>query len=118
MVRGRLTNPRWLSGMIGHGHRGVAEIAQGVDALYAFAATAGVVGDHLFDAVHDSIIADEARVASLLNLNAPATAAMAARLKDAIDRRLWTPRRNAVHAELAHVLSGHPAMRVNTEAGE
>ena len=32
VVRGRLTNPRWISGMLRHGHRGVAEIAQGVDA--------------------------------------------------------------------------------------
>ena len=109
IVRGRLTNPRWLSGMTAHGHRGVAEIAQGVDALYAFAATAGIVGDHLFDAVHDSIIADEARLNTLLELNAPAMRAIASRLEDAIRRQLWTPRRNAVHAELAHVLGGKSA---------
>ena len=42
VVRGRLTNPRWIAGMLAHGHRGVAEIAQGVDALYAFAATTRV----------------------------------------------------------------------------
>ena len=115
IVRGRLTNPRWLSGMTGHGHRGVAEIAQAVDALYAFAATAGIVGDHLFDAVHDSIIADDARLATLLDLNAPAMRAIAARLDDAIRRQLWTPRRNAVHAELAHVL-GSQAGTARTDA--
>jgi cobaltochelatase CobN len=118
IVRGRLTNPRWLAGMTAHGHRGVAEIAQGVDALYAFAATAGIVGDHLFDAVHDAVIADDARRRALLDLNAPAMHAVAARLKDAIDRRLWTPRRNAVHAELAHVLVGaDEARRVAAEVG-
>ncbi|MCC7252913.1 cobaltochelatase subunit CobN [Hyphomicrobium sp.] len=115
IVRGRLTNPRWLSGMVGHGHRGVAEIAQGVDALYAFAATAGVVGDHLFDAVHDAVIADEARLASLVDLNPHAMGAIASRLKDAIDRRLWTPRRNAVHAELARVLGGRDAVPLVNE---
>jgi cobaltochelatase CobN len=106
IVRGRLTNPRWLSGMIAHGHRGVAEIAQGVDALYAFAATAEIVGDQLFDAVHDAVIADEGRLPVLLDFNAPAMHAIASRLQDAIDRRLWAPRRNAVHAELARVLEG------------
>ncbi|AHB48208.1 cobaltochelatase [Hyphomicrobium nitrativorans NL23] len=117
IVRGRLTNPRWLDGMIGHGHRGVAEIAQGVDALYAFAATAGIVGDQLFDAVHDSILADEERLATLRELNAPAMHAIAARLEDAIRRQLWTPRRNAVHAELAHVLGAQSlAQRSNAEA--
>lgn len=105
IVRGRLTNSRWISGMIAHGHRGVAEIAQGVDALYAFAATAGIVGDQLFDAVHDAIIADEAHLATLSDLNAAAVTAMASRLRDAIDRRLWIPRRNAVHAELAAALA-------------
>src|SRR5262249_41791306 len=38
VVRGRLTNPGWIAGMLAHGYRGVAEVAQGVDALYAFAA--------------------------------------------------------------------------------
>lgn len=118
IVRGRLTNPRWLAGMAGHGHRGVAEIAQAVDALYAFAATAGIVGDHLFDAVHDAVIANEARLATLVDLNAAAMRAIAARLKDAIDRRLWTPRRNAVHAELARVIATGPngAAPVGAEA--
>ena len=116
IVRGRLTNPRWLSGMMEHGHRGVAEIAQGVDALYAFAATAGIVRDHLFEAVHDSVIADAARIQTLLELNAPAMRAIAARLQDAIDRRLWTPRRNAVHAELAHVLETECAVKPAADA--
>lgn len=103
IVRGRLANPRWLSGMIGHGHRGVAEIAQGVDALYAFAATAGLVRGHLFDVVHEAVIADEARLQTLLDLNTPAMQAIAARLDDAIKRGFWVPRRNAVHAELARM---------------
>src|SRR6185295_11387811 len=71
VVRGRLTNPRWIKGMIGHGHRGVAEMAQAVDALYAFAATADVVASHLFDAVHDALIADEAVIDAVITANAP-----------------------------------------------
>jgi len=74
VVRGRLTNPRWLAGMLAHGHRGVAEIAQGVDALFAFAATARAVPDHLFDATHDALIADE-RVLSAMRAHNPAAAA-------------------------------------------
>ena len=55
IVRGRLSNPRWIEGMLRHGHRGVAEIAQGVDALFAFAATADVVPGSLFDATHAAL---------------------------------------------------------------
>jgi cobaltochelatase CobN len=104
VVRGRLTNPRWLSGMLEHGHRGVAEIAQAVDALYAFAATAGVPG-HLFDATHAALVADDAVRTAMLQNNPAATAAIAARLHDALARGLWITRRNAVDHELQRLIS-------------
>ena len=108
VVRGRLTNPRWLSGMLDHGHRGVAEIAQAVDALYAFAATAGVPG-HLFDAAHAALIADDAVRTAMLQKNPAAAAAIAVRLHDALARGLWITRRNAVDHELRRLI---------TEAGQ
>jgi cobaltochelatase CobN len=101
IVRGRLTNPRWIAGMLAHGHRGTAEIAQSVDALYAFAATAHLVPSHLFDAVHETLVRDEATSDAMSRANPDAAAAIAARLEDAIARALWTPRRNAVGAELS-----------------
>jgi len=104
-VRGRLTNPRWLAGMLGHGHRGVAEIAQGVDALYAFAATADAVPGHLFDATHAALIGDEAVLAAMLEKNPAATAAISARLRDALDRGLWVTRSNSIAAELDRVVA-------------
>ncbi len=103
IVRGRLTNPRWIAGMLRHGHRGVGEIAQAVDALYAFAATGSGMPSHLFDAVHDALIADDDTRVALVTANAPGADAIATRLEDAIARNLWTPRRNAVHAELARL---------------
>jgi cobaltochelatase CobN len=104
VVRGRLTNPRWLAGMLAHGHRGVAEIAQGVDALYAFAATTRAVPDHLFDSTHAALIADEAVRTAMTEKNPAATAAIAARLRDALARGLWTTRRNAVDHELERAM--------------
>ena len=104
VVRGRLTNPRWLAGMLQHGHRGVAEIAQSVDALYAFAATAGVSG-HLFDATHAALIADDTVRTAMMQKNPAAASAIAARLHDALARGLWTTRRNAVDHELKRVMA-------------
>jgi len=104
VVRGRLTNPRWLSGMLEHGHRGVAEIAQTVDALYAFSATAGVPV-HLFDATHAALIADDAVRTAMLQKNPAAAAAIAARLHDALARGLWITRRNAVDHDLQRLIS-------------
>jgi cobaltochelatase CobN len=100
VVRGRLTNPRWLAGMLAHGHRGVAEIAQGVDALYAFAATAQAVSGHLFDATHAALIADEAVLSAMRHKNPGAASAIVDRLKDALSRGLWVTRRNSVAEEL------------------
>jgi cobaltochelatase CobN len=104
VVRGRLTNPRWIKGMLDHGQRGVAEIAQGVDALYAFAATARVVPDHLFEATHDALIADGAVLAAMQEKNPAAVRAIAERLRDALARGLWTTRRNAVDEELTQAI--------------
>ena len=96
VVRGRLTNPRWIAGMLSHGHRGVAEIAQSVDALFAFAATAHAVPDHLFDATHAALIADEGVLSAMRAHNPAAAAAIIARLDEARTRGLWTTRRNSV----------------------
>lgn len=101
VVHGRLTNPRWLTGMVQHGHRGIAEIAQGIDALYALAATAEAVPAHLFEAVHNAVIADEAFFTSMMAHNPAAAAAIARKLHDAFARGIWTARRNAVAEELS-----------------
>ncbi len=101
IVRGRLTNPRWKTGMLKHGHSGVAEIAQAVDALFAFAAAADAVPSHLFDATHDSLFGDEAFAKAMQDANPAAAEAMARRMLEALSRGLWRPRRNAVQQELS-----------------
>ncbi|MGJ4932351.1 cobaltochelatase subunit CobN [Bradyrhizobium sp. HKCCYLS2038] len=101
VVRGRLANPRWISGMLAHGYRGVAEIAQGIDALYAFAATSNTVPEHLFDLAHGTLLRDEAVLEAMLARNPAAVAAIVSRFEDALRRQLWVPRRNAVAHELA-----------------
>jgi cobaltochelatase CobN len=98
IVRGRLTNPRWIAGMLAHGHRGVAEIAQGIDALYAFSATANAVSGALFDVTHAALIADQAVFDAMKAANPAATQAIVDRLQDALARGLWVTRRNSVVA--------------------
>lgn len=101
VVRGRAANPKWIAGVMRHGYKGAFEIAATVDYLYAFAATTRAVGDHHFDALYDAYL-DGADVERFLAENNPdALAEIAARFRDAIDREMWTPRRNSVHAHLA-----------------
>ena len=109
IVRGRLSNPRWIEGMLRHGHRGVAEIAQGVDALFAFAATADVVPGSLFDATHAALIADETVLRAMRHANPEGAVAIIRRLDEARTRGLWVTRRNSTELEIERALAGSTA---------
>ncbi|WP_019646793.1 cobaltochelatase subunit CobN [Novispirillum itersonii] len=95
IVRGRAANPKWIAGAMRHGYKGAAEMAATVDYLFGFAATARCVGNHHFDAIFDAYLGDEAVRAFLAEANPHALREMAARFDEAIDRSLWTPRRNS-----------------------
>ncbi|MBF9196728.1 cobaltochelatase subunit CobN [Microvirga terrestris] len=98
LVRGRLTNPRWIEGQLRHGWRGAAEIAQGVDALFAFAATTDAVPAITLDLVFTALIADEPHWRQIVSANPAAAQAIRDRLADARRRGLWESRLNSVAA--------------------
>jgi cobaltochelatase CobN len=101
LVRARAVNPRYLDGMMRHGPRGAAELAETVDRLVDFAETTEAVPSALLDLVHEAYLVD-ARVRDFLRRENPAAArAIADRLDAARRRGLWHPRRNDVDAELA-----------------
>ncbi len=100
VVRGRVTNPKWIAGVMRHGYKGAFEIAATVDYMFAFAATTGAVKDHHFDATFAAFVADET-VAGFIKSNNPAAwAELTARLAEAITRGLWHPRSNTAAATL------------------
>ena len=84
--------------MLAHGHAGVAEMAQAVDSLYAFAATADAVPASLFDATYAALIADEAVFSAIRTCNPAGADAIVERLRDAQARGLWVTRRNSLSA--------------------
>jgi len=102
VVRARVVNPRWIRGVMRHGYKGAFEMAATVDYLFAFAATAGCVADHHFEAVCDAYLRDDAVRGFLARENPAALRDIAARLQEAIDRDLWKSRRNDTH----HFLRG------------
>lgn len=100
VVRARVVNPKWIAGVMRHGYKGAFEMAATVDYLFAFAATAHCVADHHFDAVFQAYL-DDAEVRNFLEAHNPdALKDMAARLLEAQDRGLWTPRLNSTRATL------------------
>jgi cobaltochelatase CobN len=100
-VRGRVTNPKWIAGVMRHGYKGAFEMAATVDYLFAFAATTGAVGNHHFEAVYQAFLVDEDVRAFLRAKNPHALRDMAAKLEEAVTRGFWTPRSNSARYELA-----------------
>ncbi|WP_336961534.1 cobaltochelatase subunit CobN [Sphingobium aquiterrae] len=108
VVRARVTNPKWIAGVMRHGYKGAFEIAASVDYLFAFAATTHAVKDHHFDAVHAAFIEDEAVRAFMAQANPAALRETAARLLEALERGLWKPRSNSAGLLLAELKETHP----------
>jgi cobaltochelatase CobN len=100
IVRGRAANPKWIRGVMRHGYKGAFEIAATVDYLFAFAATAGVVEGHHFEALFEAYLGDDEVRAFIAEANPAALREIAARFAEAIERRLWRPRANSVHQRL------------------
>jgi cobaltochelatase CobN len=95
LVHGRAASRRWIDGMMVHGYAGAAEMANAMDSLFAFSATAGIVTNAAFDRMHEAYVEDEEVAAFLASANPAAGRAIRARLAEAIRRGLWQPRRNS-----------------------
>jgi cobaltochelatase CobN len=100
IVRGRVVNPRFIAGLMRHGPRGAAELAETVDRLVAFAETTGAVASALFDLVHDAYLGDPVVREFVLRENPAAARAIAERLDTARRQGLWHPRRNDIGTDL------------------
>ena len=103
VMRSRVANPKWIKGVMRHGYKGAFEIAATVDYMFAFAATTGAVKDHHFDMAFDAYIADDEVRAFIKDNNAPALTEISERLREAIDRGLWTPKLNSAYGLLEEI---------------
>jgi cobaltochelatase CobN len=106
VVRARVVNPKWIRGIMRHGYKGAFEMAATVDYLFAFAATAGAVADHHFDAVFEAYLEDPEVHAFIAEANPAALREMAERLAEAIERGFWRPRSNSAPMTLSALAQG------------
>lgn len=111
VVRGRAANPKWIMGVMRHGYKGAFEMVATLDYLFAFAATTRAVGDHHFDQLYEAYLNDASVRDFLKEENPAGYQDMLARFQEALDRGLWTPRRNSTHAALN-------ALRTSQNPGE
>jgi cobaltochelatase CobN len=98
VIHGRAVNTTWIEGQMRHGFRGGAEMAQSVDAAFAFAATARAVDNGGFERLYEAYLGDPTVAAFLARENQPAMDAIRRRFEEAIGRGLWQPRRNDLDA--------------------
>ncbi|MEP3047360.1 MAG: cobaltochelatase subunit CobN [Roseibium sp.] len=103
VVRGRAANPKWIKGVMRHGYKGAFEMVATLDYLFSFAATTRAVGDHHFDQLYEAYLDDQIVRDFLRDANPVGLNEMIARFEEAIDRGLWTPRRNSTHAALSEL---------------
>jgi cobaltochelatase CobN len=104
VMRSRVVNPKWISGVKRHGYKGAFEIAATVDYMFAFAATADAVKSYHFDLAYGAYIEDDATRQFMANNNPAALREMAQRFAEAIARGLWQPRLNSVHDRLKDLI--------------
>jgi cobaltochelatase CobN len=91
VYRSRVVNPKWLEAIQRHGYRGGLELAATVDALFGFAATAGVITDWMFEGIADTFAGGGVRQ-FLQKANPWALNAIAERLLEADRRQVWIPK--------------------------
>ncbi len=101
VMRSRVVNPKWISGMQRHGYRGAFEIIATVDFMFAFAATTGAVKTHHFDLAFEAFVEDDPTRDWLKSANAHGYDELIAKFNEARQRGLWTPRSNSAYALLA-----------------
>jgi cobaltochelatase CobN len=104
VVRSRVVNPKWLSAMQQHGYKGAFEMAATVDYLFGYDATTGVVEDWMYERVTAAYVADPAMRAFFEQANPWALRAIAERLLEAADRKMWAASDEAIRALQAAVL--------------
>ncbi|MFW6774377.1 cobaltochelatase subunit CobN [Nocardioides sp. CPCC 205120] len=103
VFRARVVNPRWISAMQRHGYKGAFELAATVDYLFGFDATAGVVGDHMYDALARAYVLDADVQAFLRQSNPWALRGMVERLSEAAERGMWAEPDPDVVAQMQRV---------------
>ena len=89
VFRARVVNPKWIGAMRKHGYKGAFELAATVDYLFGYDATAGVVEDWMYTTLAEKYVFDAEVRAFMEQSNPWALRAVAERLLEAADRKLW-----------------------------
>ena len=89
VLRSRLTNPKWLEGMMRHGYKGAGDISKMMDVALGWDATADVMEDWMYQKMTQAYILDE-KMKEWMNLvNPHARQNILDKLLEAVSRGMW-----------------------------
>lgn len=90
-TRTRMLNPKWYEGMLAHGYEGVRQIEVHMTNTMGWSATTGQVQSWVYEQLSQTFVLDPAMRERLARLNPDASARIASRLMEAVERRFWAP---------------------------
>ncbi|BAC91269.1 cobaltochelatase subunit CobN [Gloeobacter violaceus] len=111
-VTSRLFNPRWIDGMLAHGHQGAQQIADRVEYLLGLDATTASVGTATWGQVARRFVFDAAMRDRLIAANPYAAAEIARQLAQAHGRGYW----QATDEERTHLETLYGQLEYRLEA--
>ncbi|WP_207421246.1 cobaltochelatase subunit CobN [Desertivirga brevis] len=89
VFRSRVVNPKWLESIKKHGYKGGLELTATVDYLFGYDATAQVADDWMYEKVAETYALDKDMQAFFEQNNPWALNAIAERLLEAAQRKMW-----------------------------
>ncbi|MGF1977434.1 MAG: cobaltochelatase subunit CobN, partial [Nostoc sp. CmiSLP01] len=89
VYRSRVVNPKWISGVMRHGYKGVFEMAATVDYLFAYDATTKCVEDYMYQGIVQAYLLDPVVLEFIEEKNPYALRDIAEKLLEAHKRNLW-----------------------------
>jgi cobaltochelatase CobN len=90
VFRSRVVNPKWLESIRRHGYKGGLECTATVDYLFGFDATAAIMEDWMYEEVAQRYALDPVMRGFLQESNPWALNAVAERLLEAAQRKMWS----------------------------
>jgi cobaltochelatase CobN len=102
VLHSRALNPRWIQAMQSHGYKGAFEMAATVDYVFGYSATTGLVRDHHFEALSQSLLIEQEAFFKANNPDALREAA--SRMLEAVQRGLWSAPSIATLESLENIL--------------
>ena len=94
ILRSRLTNPKWIKGMMRHGYKGAGDISHMMDVALGWDATAEVMEDWMYAQMARAYILDEEVKEWMEEVNPYARQNILDKLLEAISRGMWNADRD------------------------